>query len=396
MPEELTSEVFPRSQDVLVKRPLSRRQVLRSMAASAAVIGGVASLSACNEASTKVTILLLTGASGWPIKPIPSEVKAGAPARDQASKEVLLDYQKDHPNVSYKSTQIDISTQPQNLISAVSARTAPYIFGADGFGTGAAGRRGAIKDGLVYELTGYFNDGWSSLMADYAKPLFTNTYQQAGGKYYALPGDAVAPAWGFLIRYDVLQQYNISAPADTTTWSWDTLISVLKQLQAVAKKPAMPVPSWFNGFNFNSNLLDPDGSAFAGGGGLLGSVPHPGNDNQYHWRVNVTPWVSEWKERVDFWRQNTTGDNKAIDQSSSYDNLFGLMTLFSNGDYNAIPVFGFEVAFFPGAGGDLANKIKADPTLYDKYLTFVPLPLGSNGAWTPNSNASFGGISHSI
>lgn len=363
-------------------KPMTRRKMLRTMAAAGATtMAGGAILAACGDTQTKTPTQNVTIVLGdWPFAKLPNT----ASAKDltdisvKSDVDMLKAFQKDNPTISYKYIGTKIDTV-QKLSAAILADTAPTVYGATG---NLAVQRAASSQGLAADISAaYVSHNVDGLLADYALPVWKNKYS-VNGKYYGLPGDLLAAGAGIFYRRD--QWLKMGNPEPKNDWTWDDFHNMAKAF-AKPGKPTFQAPSYEAGYLINSNLLDPgDGSAIDSG--LLGSLPVPG-DNNWHWKVDITEnWLSEWQDRVGFWR-NLVYNEKIVEQGGTTYWEGSAIAGFVAEQYMMAPAFSFFYGFQgygPGSIPDLAKKHNLTPSEVAGYL---PYPRGSNGAYNTSINA---------
>jgi hypothetical protein len=366
MPEETQSGISALTQDLLARPSMTRRQVLRTMAATGVAAVGGAVLTACgSSAPGDVKVVLGT----WPIL-FPGNLKPNDSPRNVAEAAQVKAWNAQHPNVKLSYTSIAIDT-PDKLTAAIAGHKAPYEFGAD-----ATNQFGYIGKHLLKETTSvYTGQHFDTLMADYAKPLFEATFD-LGKHYYALPADLVNAGWVFMVRRDILTKNTILEP-DGRNWSWADARNLASQLSKVKNGVVQGLPNWFLGAVINSNNLDPawNGVGYA----ALGSVPNlAAGDKKFHWSVDVTNWTDEWSAIVDQYRQLTTTD-KSTTQSADY-NVYSLMVQFASEQFWMVPTIALFTGFVAGQDTPFAKTIK-NGQAFDANIAVLPFPNGSNGAW---------------
>ncbi len=374
MSEELASGFSSPALERISRSPLTRRQMLRTMAATGFVTAGGAVLAACGGPANGSSDITLVVSSGGYFSPLPSEVKKTDSARARAQATVIQDWLNKHPNVKLKTTSIKIDTA-QALQTAILGHQAPAQYGLTTLGAMDV-QHAAAGLGLAADVTDlYHKYNVDSLLADYAKPLWNSQYDFSG-RYYGMPSEVINAGFGVLLRRDILTQHNLIEP-DALNWTWEQYAQLAKQLKDINNgKPASAGPPWLIGYFENSSLLDPYSN------GLLGAVPAPGTGNTYHWKADVTNWSDNWKRGSQLYRSMTT-DDKSLLISPSF-NEFTLMQQFAAGQYALVPTIGLFAAFISGQSGSVAQKIKTGGTqAYDETVAYLPFPNGDNGAWNP-------------
>ena len=359
---------------------MTRRQVLRTTVYSSIVLGsmtaGGAVLTACgsDSASAPVTLLLSDG----PIKGsvITSKNKLTDPD-DIAEQQILQDWLKQNKNVTFKTTAIDTSTD-QALQAAIAARTAPQITRTF---TSMALNRTASKRKFAADVTDLYKKyDLDNKLADYAKPLFQQGYN-LGGKYYALPGDAVTAGAGLYYRRDLLQEKGIADPQ--LGWNWDDFYALLRQFQTNGQ-PVMGAPSWMIGWSLNANLLDPLTNS-----GVLGAVPAP--KDPWHWKINIDPWLDEWKKVTEAYRKAALDDNLIEQNATAYPWEGPAMGKFASGQYPFSPGYAFQgtiSGYAPITPIEMPSKFNKT---FDELVGFVAYPKGANGGYNINVMPSISG-----
>ncbi|GCE12071.1 ABC transporter substrate-binding protein [Tengunoibacter tsumagoiensis] len=371
--------------EILARPALTRRQMLRTMAATSAVVAGGAVLAACGGTSGAANVTLKVGT--WPFAPLPSTITAAdkKTPRKKVIADVLQTWLDNHKNVTLKFTGIDVSTD-QALTAAILGNTAPAIYG--GFAD-ASLQAAALTQGLVADVTDvYKSKKVDDLIAPYAKDLW-HSIANLGGKYTSFPGDLLSGGSGFFYRRDVFRANDIPEP--TKGWTWEDVKVIAAKLKDINKGvTAIGGPSYLCGYLMNSDLLDAGGPV-QGGGGLIGSVPDPGTGSNWHWKIDVTKWTSAWEDRIGLFRSMINDKTVFVDPSYWEGSVVGQ---FVSGQYLMVPAFSFFYSlggFGPAKFSDL-QKNYPDKSL-DDLIGYAPYPHGANGAWSSSIQPGMGQVS---
>ncbi|GCE29694.1 hypothetical protein KDA_51780 [Dictyobacter alpinus] len=367
---------------------LTRRQMLRNMAATGATIGGLALtggsiLTACGgttESTSTSPVTLLTG--DWPFKPIPSMAKKGeTDPVNKAEVAVLQNWLNKNKNVTLKYTAIDLSTS-QKLIAAVAARTAPDWYGGLGTGSTPSQNHFAGTLGLAADTTKILQKyKVDTLLADYAKPLW-QAQSNVDGKYYGLPSDVVSAGSGLFYRRDLAKQKGLADPK--LGWSWEDFRTFAKAM-ASPGKPAMGAPKYMLGYLTNSNLLDTTEH-----GGVLGNIPVPSAG--WHQQVKLDPWVNAWKDRVSLYRTMVFDDKLIRQNATAYTWEGDAVAQMANGSFPMAPGFSLLLAISGYAPVTIPDMPKKYGKPLDELIGYVPYPNGSNGAFSSSTSPSYGQV----
>lgn len=396
MPKEQSFEQIDQGTkfpDSPISSGITRRQMLRKLATTSAVLGGLSLagggvLTACGGTAQSDTspVTLLLGK--WPFNVLPGTIKQDEYKKtdiqsitDVALVETLQDWLKLNKNVTLKSTQvIDDATTSQKVIAAIAARTAPALYGTFGDPNkdDSAINHFAVELGYAADPTDLLQQFKAdSLLADYALPLWHAT-KNGEGHYFGLPSDNVSAGNGLFYRRDLAKQKGLAEPQ--LDWTWDDFRTFAKAMRTPGK-PALGVPPYMIGYLLNSNMLDPLSAS-----GLLGSVPAP--NSNWHEQVKLDPWFNEWVDRAGFYRAMVFEDKLFEQNPTAYSWEGPASAKMADGTYPLAPGL-FDLLSF---GGYAPLTINEMGTHYgkplDEMVAYITYPHGSNGAYNPSITPS--------
>ena len=285
--------------DAAVRTPMTRRQLLRTMAAGSTALVGGAVLAACGStgsAPTAANVTLTT--AGWPFGAMPTKAEISKSSVNKAYADSLQRWLNKNPGVTIKSSSANIWDM-QALGAAVAAGTAPTWYPADVLGGWnpplvlAALARGLSAD--VTDLVGKYNI--QGELADYAAVWLQ--HKKVYGKYHIGPF-AVNAGTGIYYRRDWLQQAGLQDPKED--WTWD---DVRKYAKALTKGKVYG--AGFEAWGIQQNLG-------ASQQGLFTTIPSP--NTGWHWRYDYLSKLDEWENLVNLERGMYFQDKSMLSQAN--------------------------------------------------------------------------------
>ncbi|MGH3486670.1 MAG: ABC transporter substrate-binding protein [Actinopolymorphaceae bacterium] len=295
---------------------LSRRGMLKALAAAGGLVGSGGYLSACSKdgsggAGSDVT--LRVAEAPFSAMPPASEQKADVGARAYA--EVLKSWLDRNPGVKLRSVNIDIWNQ-EAMTTAVAGGTAPAIYSSNALGNWSQPAiLSAFKQGLAADVTDLFAEsGLEDKLAPYVRPVWEETWQ-VDGKYFGMPsGFGVSD--GMFYRKDLFAEAGVAEPKPDYTWQD---VRIMARALTDGRRKGFASPSWGLGV-----ALDSDGW------NLLSQLPAP--QTNWRWQWDYT-WRAEekWIPVIEDWR-GMMFEDKALISDVSYGSWDEVTAAFVRGD----------------------------------------------------------------
>ena len=296
---------------------LSRRDLLKTLAAAGGALGLGSVLSACSKdgsgggGSSDVT--LRVGEAPWPAMPTAAQQKADV--GDRAYAEVLQSWLKKNPGVKLRSVNIDVWNQ-EVMTSAVAGGTAPAIYSSNALGNWSQSAiLSAFKQGLAADVTELFAEsGLMDKLAPYVRPEWEQTWK-VDGKYFGMPG-GFGVSDGMFYRRDLFAEAGVPEPTPEYTWQD---VRVMARSLTKGRRRGFASPSWGLGV-----ALDSDGF------NLLSQIPAP--QTSWRWQWDYTWRAKEkWIPVIEDWR-GMMFDDKALLSDVSYGSWDEVTAAFIRGD----------------------------------------------------------------
>jgi ABC-type glycerol-3-phosphate transport system substrate-binding protein len=381
-PEQRPEE--QQSQDRLLQRSVSRRQMLRTLviasggAALAACVGSTpapAAQSTSTSASPLVsasssavttsepakaatsTVKLLTG--GWPFNAMPTKEDIEKSPASKAYAEVLQAWLDQNPGVTVEKVETSIWSQ-QDLVTAIAGGTAPSAYPGlvlGNYRTDAT--RAAFVQGLAADITPLVN-GYqtNSKVAEYAQPLWSTW--NVDNKYYAAPGDYNVGV-GIYYRRDLIQEAGLKEPEPG--WTWDDFRALAKGLAKGNVKGAA-LQTWGIGWLLSANGFE-----------MLTKLPAPETD--WNWKWDYTSLATIWASAISRYRGMVFEDQSVLTDQSYQDD--DVAKAFRNGNAAMISNntgFLMNNPDDPASIVGLANSLNKST---DDVFGWVSHPVGDTG-----------------
>ena len=361
--------------------PVTRRQLLRTMAAGSVALVGGAALAACGGSSTSATNVTFY-TNGWPGDAMPTTAQIKSSPVTKAYADSLTKWLKQNPGVTVKHSATNI-WDPKVVIPAISAGTIPTWFMGNVLGSFLdPAVRAALTRGLAADLTDLIakNNLEAQLTTNFL-PIFRSW--KVNGRYYGTPG-GYGIGHGIFYRRDLLQQYGLQEPA--AGWSWEDFRTLAKQMTR-GKMHGVQMQDYKFGEALTANQLA--SSAVSMGG--LGINPSP--SSSYPWRLDVNSLANRYQSVVDVWRGMVYEDKSALVNKNYGD--FDITAAFVRGD---IGLATSDVEFLisapsaanPNVAQTLTNRLNKS---LDEVIGFVPDPVGPHGSFGgTQANGAFASI----
>lgn len=363
----------PISEDTLEKActlPVTRRQLLRTMAAGSVALVGGAALAACSSGSNTSAVKVTFYSSAWPGDSMPTAAQIKSSPVTKAYADSLTKWQKQNPGVTIKHSATNI-WDTKILTTAVSAGTAPTWYMGNVLGSFLdPAVRAALTRGLAADLTDLIakNNLEAQLTSNYL-PVFRNT--QVGGKYYGTPA-GYGIGHGIYFRRDLLQQYGLQEPQPG--WTWEDFRTLAKQMTRGKMHGAQMQNYIFSEALYSNGLVS---SAISMGS--LGLTPS--SSSTYPWRFDLNSIANRYEAVVNSWRAMVYTDKSILINKNYGDS--DVAAAFIRGD---IALASSDVSFLtssPSATNTtsaqaLTNRLSKP---IDDVLGFVPNPGGPHGSF---------------
>jgi hypothetical protein len=319
---------------------LTRRQLLRGLAAGGAAAAGGALLATDHAGATAPVAprqaqpaapvdVQLTLAPGWPFPALPAEGEPATDPRQDAFAETLRAWQELNPGVEVEQIEFNIWDQ-EGLVTAVAGGTAPSLFhGSVLGGWDNAATFAAFKQGLAADVTDLVAKyGTSDKLADYVRAPWAQW--SVDGRYYAAP-QAYVPGNGIYFRRDLITELGLEEPQPG--WTWEDFRTLAKGLTEGDRKGAA-LQRWGSGWTLSASGFD-----------LLTTIPDP--EASWHWRRDYTSQLDKWVSRVQLYRDMVFTDQSIVSDISFTDPE--VLGAFVNG---SAAMFANNSSFFLNTGDD--------------------------------------------
>ena len=365
----ITRDISTHSSDVSSHQPLTRRQVLRTLAATSVALLGGATLASCSDSNTNsntINVTLVT--NGWPVDVMPTADNQKKDPSMKAFADALKKWLDKNPGVKLKTSTVDI-WDGSKLVPALSANTAPSWYGSIVLGgyNEVAARRAILYQGLAADLTDLNNKyNITSLMVKSMVPYFTRW--NMGGKYYVMPIDFIAGGTCVFYRRDLLQKAGVAEPS--ATWTMDNFRTTAKALTK-DKMRGLALPDY--GLDF---------MLFSEGWRDLTIIPAP--KANWHWKFDTLSNQARWLKAINLYRSMYNNDKSILASQGNNDALAPVVNGSAAMMVNNSGFFTQAPSATSLAG--MADKMKMP---IDDLIGMVPWPVG-DGGWIGNSN---GGLS---
>ncbi|GAA1749071.1 ABC transporter substrate-binding protein [Nonomuraea bangladeshensis] len=205
----------------MMQPAFSRRSALATMAG----LGAGALLTACGQGG---------GSASGELSKEPVTLRFtwwGSDARHKRTQQVIDLFHKAHPNITVKGEFKDWNGYWDSLATTVAANDAPDIIQMDELYISSYAERGALLD---------LGTAAKHLNTAGIDPNALGT-GKIGGKQYGLPTGLAA--YAFVANLDLLDQYKVALP-DDSTWTWDDLKTVGAQVSKASGGKVVGVGSW--------------------------------------------------------------------------------------------------------------------------------------------------------
>lgn len=353
-----------------LRKPLTRRQLLRAGAIGSVVLAGGAALAACGGSSsttTTVNVTFLT--NGYPQDSMPTAAQQKADASLKAYADVLDQWLKHNPGVKIKHTDTNIWDQ-KTVVSSISAGTAPTWYEGSILGSFIDNVVfSQFARGLAADVTSLVK---STNLEGQLTPEYLPNYQywKVNGKYYGVPG-GFGEGDGMFFRRDLIKAAGLVEP--TPGWTWEDFRTLAKNLQAA--NPKMKGAA-LDPYVFDQSLFANGLNSSQTGYGGLGLVPSP--NDAWPWRYNVTPWLSQYERLTDNWR-GMYFEDKTL--TSALTNGSNVAQLFATG---AVAMCDGNSSAFQRPLSDPTNVANIASKLgkpFSDVVGFISHPIGDLGSF---------------
>ncbi len=361
------------SRTPLAGRPLSRRNLLRAVAAGGALMAGGVVVSGCQKepagggGSSDVTLKIggVPGADPYPVMPDAAKRKKDANSRGYAA--ALQSWLDKNPGVKLRHIHADVQ-DTEALVAAVGGGTAPDMFIGNVLGSWGTGNiRNAFVQGLAADVTDLAEKyRFGQKLNPVVKPAWD--FWQIDGKRFGLPYEYSGAGQGLYYRRDFLEKAGIEDIAFDRTWTWSKVREIAKATTQ-GKRKGIALVNW----NFWAPLS-------AQGHGLLTQLPAP--DTKWNWRADYATHADTWKRAIELFRGMVFED-----QSVRTDITFD--------DGQASDAFArAEVGMWMGNPAALTHSpndpaaqkfVSLDNRPYEEIVSWVPLPFGDLGFYDGSS-----------
>lgn len=336
---------------------LSRRNLLKTLAAASTLAVGGGLLTSCtDEATTDVT---LKTAGGWPFGPMPDEPAQAANPMDKAYAESLQEWLDANPGVKIENVAFDIWNQ-EALVTAIGGGTAPSAFPGNVIGGWNNHRiRGAMVQGLSRDVTAHLSKhGLDDKLADYVKPLWDRW--AVDGKFYCAPW-LYNIGGGIHYRVDLIRELGLKEPIPE--WTWSDVRTLAKGLTAGNRK-GIALQNWGLGMSRQAENMD-----------FHSRIPAP--KTAWNWTWDYSAMADSWIPIIEDLRAMIFTDQSVLADVSFGDNQ--IRGAFVN---EQAAMHNNSVNFFTAPPGsesapiDLARKLNKP---VEEVVGFTTQPLGRNG-----------------
>lgn len=358
--------------------PVTRRQLLRTMAAGSVALVGGAALAACGgSGSTTSAVNVTFYTNGWPGDSMPTVAQQKQLPATKAYADSLATWLKQNPGVTVKHSATSIWNTP-GMITAISAGTAPTWYEGNVLGSFLnPAVKAALARGLAADLTDLVaKNNVEAQLTDTYLPVFQSW--KVNGHYYGTPGGYGVGNCVFY-RRDLLQQYGLQEPA--ANWTWQDFRVLAKQLTR-DKIHGSQAQSYLFSEDLNANGLASSPVSM----GSLGMLPSP--SSSYPWNLDVTSLLNQYEAVINGWR-GMIYDDKSVLYNSTYADG-DVSSAFVRGDVAMISV---NTSFLttppsssnPTTAQTLTNRLNKS---IDDVIGMVPNPNGLNGSFGATQSGS--------
>ncbi len=348
--------------------PVTRRQMLRTMAASSVVLVGGAALAACGSGSNSATVKVTFYTNGWPQDSMPTAAEEKAQPSLKAYAASLQQWLKQNPGVTIKHTESSI-WDPQTLVPEISAGTAPTWYQGNVLGsyidlpTREAFVRGLAAD--VTSLVAQYNI--TQQITSYAMPTWEAW--KVNGKYYGMPG-GYGVGDGMYYRRDLIQQAGLQEP--TPDWTWTDFRNLAKAL-TTSKMKGAGLQSYVYSQMVSASQLATGPEAY----GYFGLIPSP--NTAWHWRYDLNAFLSAYTSNTNLWRTMFYDDKSVVSSITTGDTDVVQAFIRQN-----VALVANNTGFLTNAPDSTTNVTQLARTLnkpLDDVVGWVSHPKGENGAF---------------
>ncbi len=351
--------------------PITRRQLLRTMAVGSVALVGGAALAACGGPGTTTSAVNVTFyTNAWPGDSMPTAAQQKQLPATKAYADSLTKWLKQNPGVQVKHTATSIWDQ-KVMITAISAGTAPTWYEGNILGSFLnPAVKAALARGLAADLTDLVTkNNLEAQLTDVYLPVFRSW--KVNGRYYGTPG-GYGVGNSVFYRRDLIQQYGLQEP--TPDWTWADFRKLAKALTR-GKMHGAQVQSYIINENIASNCL----ASTAISMGSLGVVPTP--SASYPWRLDVAPFLDRYEAVVNDWRGMIYQDKSVLTNTTYGDS--DVAAAFVRGD---VAMVSRDTGFLTSAPS--ASNPTAAQALTDRLnkpiqdvIGMVPNPNGLTGSF---------------
>ncbi|HZR38942.1 MAG TPA: extracellular solute-binding protein [Ktedonobacteraceae bacterium] len=356
------------AQDTPREPAVTRRQLLRTLTAGGAALVGGAALAACGgTGSTTTTTNVTFYTATWPTDAMPTQADIKKDPTKKVYADTLQKWLKQNPGVTIKHSTLNIWDTP-GLTSAVTAGTAPTWYMGDILGAfGKPATINAYLRGLAADVTSLVAKyNIDKMMTSYALPAWKSW--QINSKYYGIPAGYGAGN-GVFYRRDLLQQAGLQDP--TTSWTWNDFRTYAKALtKGKTKGVALP------GYAFGELIISNQLASGAGNYTNIGLVPSP--NTSWHWRVDLTPKLDEYKQLTALWRGMYFDDKSVLADSTGGGDQ---AAQFMRGDAAMFSANTSVLTRSPNDPDSVTQIARRLNKPLEEVVGWVALPNGTNGAF---------------
>jgi hypothetical protein len=351
--------------------PVTRRQLLRTMAVgSVALVGGAALASCGGSSSTTSAINVTFYTNGWPGDSMPTAAQQKQLPATKAYADSLAAWLKQNPGVQVKHTATSVWDQ-QTIITAISAGTAPTWYEGNVLGSFLnPAVKAALTRGLAADLTDLVTkNNLEAQLTDTYLPVFRSW--KVNGRYYGTPGGYGVGNCVFY-RRDLLQQYGLQEPS--LGWTWHDFRVLAKQLTRGKMHGSQAV-----NYLFSENLVANGLVSSVISMGSLGIVPSP--SSSYPWRLDVASFLNQYEAVINDWRAMIYEDKSVLSNTTYGDS--DVSAAFIRGDVAMISTNNNFVTSAPSstnptAAQTLTNRLNKP---IEDVIGMIPNPNGLNGSF---------------
>ncbi len=355
-----------------VQQPVTRRQLLRTMATGSLVLSGAAALASCGGSSSSSTAVSVTLTSAdWPFTALPDSAAQAKDPTVKAYAATLNNWLGKNPGVKIKKGNADSIWDSKTLTTAVTAGTVATWYPSGVLGNWAQQNiRGAFAQGFAADLTPLIKSyNIEQKLAEYAKePFHINAIN---GKYYCFPDDYDPGGHVVTYRRDLIQQQGLQEPTDD--WTWDDLRTLAKGLTAGTRKGTA-----MQSYGANWPLQD---SLFK----VMNVLPDP--KSGWRWHTDYTSRLDDWKRAATIIRTMRNQDGSILTDTTygdgevakSFGNEHAAMT------FNVVGLF----TIGPNDPTSPASLAKRLGKHIDEVVGVARHPHGPNGAFATTRPSVF-------